>query len=69
MCNNPLTYELSPYSGILIDNAMDLIPHPPWSAKQMSQYYDRAMTDALKYGLTSIHDALVYPKAIEFFKK
>jgi predicted amidohydrolase YtcJ len=56
-------------SGIFIDNAMQLIPTPPWSEEQMSGYFETAMADALSHGLTSIHDAAALPHYIKFFRK
>ncbi|RDB23930.1 putative amidohydrolase YtcJ [Hypsizygus marmoreus] len=56
-------------TGIFVDNAMSLIPTPPWSDKLMSQFFDTAMTDALSHGLTSIHDADSKPDHIAFFQK
>ena len=37
---------------------MDLIPTPEWSDKQMSEYFELTMKQALSYGLTSIHDPM-----------
>ncbi|KAF7420821.1 hypothetical protein PC9H_011339 [Pleurotus ostreatus] len=56
-------------TGIFVDNAMTLVPIPPWSEKDMDNYFTTAMTDALAHGLTSIHDADSQPEAIAFFKK
>jgi predicted amidohydrolase YtcJ len=63
--------ELNVYTriGVFVDNAMDLIPVPPWSEAQMDDYFQRTMTDALQHGLTSIHDALSDPSYIKFFMK
>lgn len=44
-------------TGIFLDNALSLIPLPPWSSSQLTEYFDRTMKDALSVGLTSIHDA------------
>lgn len=48
---------------------MDLIPVPEWSEKQMSEFFELTMKQALSYGLTSIHDAMTKPEQVEFFKK
>jgi predicted amidohydrolase YtcJ len=55
--------------GIMVDNAMTLIPKPPWSDRQMKEYFDLTMKDALAHGLTSIHDADSSPRVISFFKR
>ncbi|TFY78421.1 hypothetical protein EWM64_g5591 [Hericium alpestre] len=56
-------------AGVFVDNAMALVPIPPWTEAQMAEYFDIAMRDALSVGLTSIHDAWSSPEAIQFFKK
>lgn len=53
----------------MVDNAMELIPRPAQSERQMKDYFDLTMKDALAHGLTSIHDADSSPEKIEFFKK
>jgi hypothetical protein len=54
---------------VFVDNAMDLVPVPPWTEMQMAGYFQRTMKDALQHGLTSIHDAMTDPASIEFFMK
>jgi len=56
-------------TGIFVDNAMSLIPKPPRSERQMLEYFSTTVQEALAHGLTSIHDAAVYPPMIAFFKK
>ncbi|KII83661.1 hypothetical protein PLICRDRAFT_180263 [Plicaturopsis crispa FD-325 SS-3] len=56
-------------TGLFVDNAMQLIPKPAWSEAQMREYFDLAMRDAVKHGLTSIHDAGSSPEGIHFIKK
>lgn len=56
-------------AGVMVDNAMTLIPNPPRSGSVMREYFDLAMKDALAHGLTSIHDAMSSPEMISFFKK
>ncbi|KJA17164.1 hypothetical protein HYPSUDRAFT_46693 [Hypholoma sublateritium FD-334 SS-4] len=56
-------------TGVFVDNAMDLIPIPPWSEKQITEFFDMTMKQALSYGLTSIHDADTKPAHIAFFQK
>jgi hypothetical protein len=60
---------IAAYIGIMIDNAMDLVPRPPWSERQAEEYFAMTMKDALAHGLTSIHDAESQPEAISLFKK
>ena len=64
-----LTASSSSLLGILVDNAMSLVPLPSLSTEEMSQYFDRTMRDALSVGLTSIHDAQTEPDTIEFYKE
>ncbi|KAF8178565.1 amidohydrolase 3 [Mycena galopus ATCC 62051] len=56
-------------TGIFVDNAMTLIPTPRWTAEQYSDFFHTATAEALKFGLTSIHDAATDPDAVEFFKR
>ncbi|PFH49981.1 hypothetical protein AMATHDRAFT_75863 [Amanita thiersii Skay4041] len=56
-------------TGVFLDNAMDLVPNPPWTEEQMSSYFETTMKEALSSGLTSIHDAMSRPEMIHFFKK
>jgi hypothetical protein len=56
-------------AGVFVDNAMALVPIPPWTEAQVKDYFDRAMKDALQHGLTSIHDAATRPDVIKFFMK
>ncbi|KJA25467.1 hypothetical protein HYPSUDRAFT_37448 [Hypholoma sublateritium FD-334 SS-4] len=56
-------------TGAFVDNAMDLIPIPPWSEKQITEFFDMTMKQALSHGLTSIHDADAKPAHIAFFQK
>jgi hypothetical protein len=57
------------WPGIMVDNAMNLIPNPPLSERMVQEYFDVAIKDALAHGLTSIHDADTKPEAISLFKK
>ncbi|XP_006459408.1 hypothetical protein AGABI2DRAFT_191394 [Agaricus bisporus var. bisporus H97] len=56
-------------TGIFVDNAMDLIPIPPWTHNQMEEYFSATANLALQYGLTSIHDAQTKIPMVEFFQK
>ncbi|KAJ7209692.1 amidohydrolase family-domain-containing protein [Mycena pura] len=55
-------------TGIFLDNAMTLIPSPPWAPEQYTDFFNTAVAEALKYGLTSVHDASTNPAAVAFFK-
>jgi len=57
------------HAGIFVDNAMDLVPIPEWSETQTTEYFETAVRDALRVGLTSIHDASSTPDMIAFFKR
>ncbi|KAF8317980.1 hypothetical protein DL93DRAFT_2110170 [Clavulina sp. PMI_390] len=58
-------------TGIFVDNAMLLVEaiKPAWSDQQLFAGFSTAMNDALRFGLTSIHDASSFPFMIEFFRK
>jgi hypothetical protein len=47
---------------------MTLIPTPPWTPEQYNDFFHTAVAEALKFGLTSVHDAFTDPDAIQFFK-
>lgn len=55
--------------GVFVDNAMDLIPTPPWTHGQMEEYFSATANLALQYGLTSIHDAATTLPMVDFFRK
>ena len=55
--------------GVFLDNAMMLVPIPPWSEDDMNEYFKTAAQDAVAHGLTSIHDAEAKPEMIAFYKK
>ena len=66
------SHRLNPtccYTGVFVDNAMSLVPVPPWSEAQRLAYFEIAMHDALSVGLTSVHDAASSPEAIQFFQR
>lgn len=56
-------------SGIFVDKAMDLIPSPEPSDSQMQDFFDQTAKLALKYGLTSIHDAATDARSIAFYRR
>ncbi|KAG8947813.1 hypothetical protein FRC04_010299 [Tulasnella sp. 424] len=57
-------------TGIFVDNAMALVDKakPNWTTLEMLSYYNTTIHDALRHGLTSIHDAAAYLPSIDFFK-
>ncbi|KAF8903036.1 amidohydrolase family-domain-containing protein [Mucidula mucida] len=56
-------------TGVLVDNAMSLVPLPKWSEEQVSMYFETTIQAALEFGITSIHDAASEPAIISFMKK
>lgn len=48
---------------------MDLIDKPALTEAETREYYEITMRDALRVGLTSIHDAASFPKDIAFFQR
>ncbi|KDR78376.1 hypothetical protein GALMADRAFT_266881 [Galerina marginata CBS 339.88] len=56
-------------TGIFVDNAMSLIPTPPWTEAQLSEFFDMTIKEALSFGLTSIHDADTKLDHINLFQK
>jgi hypothetical protein len=56
-------------AGVFVDNAMDLIDKPMPTEVETLQWFETTMRDALRFGLTSIHDAASFPNDIAFFKR
>lgn len=48
---------------------MDLIDKPAPTEAETHECYETTMRDALRVGLTSIHDAASFPKDIAFFQR
>ncbi|RXW15059.1 hypothetical protein EST38_g10795, partial [Candolleomyces aberdarensis] len=44
-------------SGVFIDSAQSLVPIPPISPAEQSRSFEVTVKDALRYGLTALHDA------------
>jgi predicted amidohydrolase YtcJ len=57
-------------TGILIDNAMDLVFQvmPPLTDERMEQIEQVALTDLASYGLTSVHDAGIKAQEVRAFQ-
>ncbi|KAH7888360.1 amidohydrolase family-domain-containing protein, partial [Phlebopus sp. FC_14] len=56
-------------TGVLLDNAQDLIKKPPLTEEDLQRRFLATVKDALSLGLTSIHDAGFSPVSLEFFKR
>ena len=58
-------------TGVFLDNAMGLVEEfrPQWTEAQMKMYLDRTIEDAVRKGVTGIHDAYGLPEHIDFFEK
>ena len=48
---------------------MDLIDKPAQTEAEIYECFETTMRDALRVGLTSIHDAASFPKDIAFFQR
>ncbi|KAJ6494587.1 amidohydrolase family-domain-containing protein [Mycena sanguinolenta] len=56
-------------TGMLLDNAQELLNIPPLTEDDLLQRFTTAVNDALAYGLTSVHDAGLDPASLEFFSR
>ncbi|KAF8335942.1 amidohydrolase 3 [Cantharellus anzutake] len=58
-------------TGVFVDNAMALVEaiKPEWNEEQMFEFLKTTVRDAVRFGLTSIHDASTYPFMIRFFRR
>ncbi|KAI0277876.1 amidohydrolase 3 [Russula aff. rugulosa BPL654] len=56
-------------TGVFVDNAMDLIEKPAPTEAETLEQFETTMLDALRVGLTSIHDAATSTDNITFFKR
>ncbi|KAJ7737257.1 amidohydrolase 3 [Mycena maculata] len=54
-------------TGVLLDNAQELIQAPPLTEREIIQRFTVAVNAALAYGLTSVHDAGLDPGSLDFF--
>jgi len=57
--------------GVFLDNAMNLIFSiiPAWDEKQIGEFLDATIFEALSKGLTSIHDAATELPMISVLRK
>ncbi|KAJ8077031.1 hypothetical protein PM082_001454 [Marasmius tenuissimus] len=56
-------------TGMLLDNAQELIHQPELDDDDLLKRFGTAVRDAIKVGLTSIHDAGLDPVSLNFFKR
>jgi hypothetical protein len=56
-------------TGVLVDNAMELVRIPPSSDERRAQALDLALEEALRKGVTSFHDAGASAADIALFRK
>ncbi|KAJ7478902.1 amidohydrolase family-domain-containing protein [Mycena latifolia] len=64
-----LTDEMGAATGVLLDNAQELLKTPPLTEMDLTERFKVAMNDALAFGLTSVHDAGLDPISLEFFMR
>ncbi|KAL1740761.1 amidohydrolase 3 [Schizophyllum fasciatum] len=53
--------------GVFVDNAQTLIASPVYTDEDLLKKLTYTMNDALSYGITTVHDAKLDPKEIDFF--
>ncbi|EGN99525.1 hypothetical protein SERLA73DRAFT_179580 [Serpula lacrymans var. lacrymans S7.3] len=56
-------------TGVLLDNAQELIQKPPLTEDDLLKRFAATVKDALANGLTSVHDAGLNPLSLAFFKR
>ncbi|RDB16331.1 putative amidohydrolase YtcJ [Hypsizygus marmoreus] len=56
-------------TGIFLDKAMGLIKRPKATQEDLQTRFDATVNHALRYGLTSLHDAGYDPASLAFFKR
>ncbi|KAJ6501026.1 amidohydrolase family-domain-containing protein [Mycena vitilis] len=54
-------------TGVFLDNAQALLKLPDLTEEDLVQQFTTAVTDALAYGLTSVHDAGLDPASLDLF--
>ena len=65
----PLAASSHRLTGVFVDNAMDLIEKPAPTEAETLEQFETTMFDALRVGLTSIHDAATSLDRIAFFRR
>ncbi|TFK44025.1 amidohydrolase family-domain-containing protein [Crucibulum laeve] len=56
-------------TGVFIDSAQDLIKRPVLTQEDLERQFTTTVNDALKHGLTSLHDAGFKPESLAFFRR
>ncbi|KAF9071018.1 amidohydrolase family-domain-containing protein [Rhodocollybia butyracea] len=56
-------------TGMLLDNAQELVKQPKLLENDLAKRFNSTIQEAVKYGLTSIHDAGLDPISLKFFKE
>ncbi|KAF8160976.1 amidohydrolase family-domain-containing protein [Crassisporium funariophilum] len=56
-------------TGVLLDNAQELLKQPELTESDLLRRFKVAVRDAHRYGLTSIHDAGLDPMSLAFFNR
>ncbi|KAJ3805913.1 amidohydrolase family-domain-containing protein [Lentinula aff. lateritia] len=56
-------------TGMFLDNAQELVKQPKLLENDLLRRFDSAIQNAVKFGLTSIHDAGLDPASLKFFKQ
>ncbi|KZT05240.1 uncharacterized protein LAESUDRAFT_235657 [Laetiporus sulphureus 93-53] len=69
MQGGEVVWEDGEVSGVFLDAAMALVPVPPPTEATLEERAERAMRDALRVGLTSVHDAAVDGSMWRMFKR
>lgn len=52
-----------------MDNAQELVKQPKLLENDLLKRFNSTIQEAVKYGLTSIHDAGLDPVSLKFFKE
>ncbi|KAI5898555.1 uncharacterized protein SCHCODRAFT_02612450 [Schizophyllum commune H4-8] len=55
--------------GVFVDNAQNLIAYPAYTDEDLLKKFSYTANDALSYGITTVHDAKLDPKEIDFFHR
>ena len=56
-------------TGVFVDNAQNLIAYPAYTDEDLLKKFSYTANDALSYGITTVHDAKLDPKEIDFFRR
>jgi len=66
-----MRYSNGSATGVFLDDAMNIIDlvRPQWSEVQMEAFLKRTIDDAVKVGVTGIHDAYGLAEHVEFYQR